>query len=349
MLLKRRMLRCLLSLFLCISFTACNITIDTNSTTTPQVQGTGVRGVQVFVEPDAGEIIITNAIQAAKKSILLEVYLLTDKTVMHSLEEATHRGLDVRVMLEEHPYGGGSVSPQQTLDMLKAAGVKAQGANPQYSLNHIKTMVIDGQIAYIMTCNLTLAALGKSKYQENREYGIIDANPKDVQDIQTILEADWNRITPAYTNPDLVVSPNNSRASLTGLIDGARKTLVIEAEIMQDTEIAQHLANAEKRGVQVQVILPKKQSTEATGDSNQDTQELAILKESSVSIHESTKLYMHAKMMIVDKQKAYVGSINFSAASMERNRELGIIVADSRVLNILQQKFQEDWKNSQVI
>ncbi len=350
---KRRFLMTLVALILCVFFTACDVNIHTNSNistnTTSQAPGTGVQGVQVFVEPDAGEIIITNAIHAAKKSILLEVYLLTDKNVIQSLEEAVRRGVDVRVMLEEHPYGGGSVSPQQTIDSLKAAGVKAQGANPQYSLSHIKTMVIDEQAAYIMTCNLTLAALSKSKYQKNREYGIIDTSTKDVQNIKTILEADWNRTTPQYNNPNLVVSPDNSRASLTGLIDGAQKTLVAEAEIMQDTQIAQHLASAEKRGVHVQIILPKTVSTDQPGENAQDLEELTLLRGSSVEIHESTKLYMHAKMMVADGQKAYVGSINFSQASMEHNRELGIIVSDSRVLSILQQKFQEDWKTSQAI
>jgi phosphatidylserine/phosphatidylglycerophosphate/cardiolipin synthase-like enzyme len=83
-----------------------------------------VQHVQVFVEPDAGDRVITNAIDNAKQSVWLEMYLLTDRSVIRALEEAAHRGLDVRVMLEAHPYGSGSASSTGTLDRLKAAGVQ---------------------------------------------------------------------------------------------------------------------------------------------------------------------------------------------------------------------------------
>src|SRR5450432_1045916 len=61
--------------------------------------GSGVQGVQVFVEPDAGDAVITSAIAGAKKTILLEMYLLTERKVISALEEAANRGVDVRVML----------------------------------------------------------------------------------------------------------------------------------------------------------------------------------------------------------------------------------------------------------
>jgi cardiolipin synthase len=351
---KQPFLPGLVALLLCSFFVACATGVGANDTLqiggdTSEVQGPGVRGVQVFVEPDAGTKVITNAIDNAKKSVLLEVYLLTNKDVLQALEEAAHRSLDVRVMLEEHPFGGGNVSPQQTIDRLNAAGVQAKGANPEYSLSHIKTMLVDSQTAYVMTSNLTNTALGVSKSQKNREYGIISNNPKDVLDIKTILEADWNRTKPQYNNPNLVVSPDNSRSMLTGLIDGATKTLAIEAEIMHDVEIAQHLATAAKRGVAVQIILPKKADSSETGEQAQDAEELALLKEGGVPVHESTGLYMHAKIIIADGQKAYVGSINFSRSSMENNRELGMLVADTAVLNVLQQTFKEDWGRSQSI
>src|SRR5579859_3579935 len=41
--------------------------------------GSGVQGVQVFVEPDDGEQVITDAIRSAQKSIWLEIYILSDQ------------------------------------------------------------------------------------------------------------------------------------------------------------------------------------------------------------------------------------------------------------------------------
>jgi phosphatidylserine/phosphatidylglycerophosphate/cardiolipin synthase-like enzyme len=56
---------------------------------------------------------------------------------------------------------------------------------------------------------------------------------------------------------------------------------------------------------------------------------------------------MHAKIIIVDGRIAFVGSENISAQSLDQNRELGIIVSDSSVLDKLQTTFQSDWAVSQ--
>jgi cardiolipin synthase A/B len=66
---------------LCLFLISCNISIGTPTSTSTSggcqsncSTGSGTQGVQVFVEPDAGEHPITNAIEAAKKSVWLEMY-----------------------------------------------------------------------------------------------------------------------------------------------------------------------------------------------------------------------------------------------------------------------------------
>ena len=56
---------------------------------------------------------------------------------------------------------------------------------------------------------------------------------------------------------------------------------------------------------------------------------------------------MHAKIIVVDGVKAFVGSENISTQSLDQNRELGIIVSDTTILNKLQSTFQTDWGVSQ--
>src|SRR5258708_36941752 len=58
---------------------------------------------------------------------------------------------------------------------------------------------------------------------------------------------------------------------------------------------------------------------------------------------------MHAKIIVVDGKKAFVGSENISAQSLDQNRELGIIVSDANVLSRLQTTFQKDWAISQSV
>jgi cardiolipin synthase len=157
--------------------------------------------------------------------------------------------------------------------------------------------------------------------------------------IAAIFMADWTHSTAQFNDPNLVVSPINSRNDFATLINSAHSTLLIEAEEMNDSAIEQALANAAQHGVQVEVILPT--ANISTGDSN--SQGIATIKQGGVQVREDPQLYMHAKIIIVDGRIAFVGSENISAQSLDQNRELGIIVSDSSVLNKLQITFQSDW------
>ncbi|HEU5378045.1 MAG TPA: phospholipase D-like domain-containing protein [Ktedonobacteraceae bacterium] len=276
--------------------------------------GTGANGLNVIVEPDAGPGPIVDAISRAKKSVWLEMYLLTNKSVINALEEDANNGLDVRVMLETHPYGGGSVSPQETLDKLKAAGVKAQASDPDFALTHEKGMIIDNSTAYIMTSNFTNAALGTSSSTKNREYDIVDTNSQDVQALAAIFQADWNHTTASFKDPNLVVSPVNARSDFNGLIASAKQTLLVTGEEMNDDGIEQDLVNAAQRGVRVEVILPAPDSS--SSDSN--SKGIATIKQGGVQVREDSQLYMHAKIMIIDGKEAFVGSQNISTQSLDQ-------------------------------
>lgn len=195
-------------LITCLFVTSCGLWPAQSRTTTgggmcpPSCPtGSGATNISVFVEPAAGTAPILNAIHSAQKSIYVEMYLLTEKHVISALEEAANRGIDVRVLLELHPYGSGAISPSETLAKLQAAGIQAKGSNPAYALTHAKSMLVDNTTAYILTSNFTAAALGTSNYTLNREYGIIDNNLQDVQALATIFQADWDRATPTWTAP----------------------------------------------------------------------------------------------------------------------------------------------------
>jgi len=343
---------CSALIFLSILLSGCNISIGTGGSgntgiTSSTCQGNctagpGVQGVQVFVEPDMGDQPITDAIHSAKKSIWLEMYILSDTNVIHALEDAANAGIDVRVMLEPHPFGASS--PTRVMDELQATGAKVETSDPAFALTHEKGMVIDSTTAYIMTSNFSRSGLGgysSSSNYNNREYDIIDNNTTDVTAVMAIFQADWNRTNAQFNDPNLVVSPVNSRGAFISLINSAHSTLLIEAEEMNDSMIEQAISAAAQRGVHVEVILPA-----PSGSSDSNSSGIATIKQSGVQVEEDPHLYMHAKIIVADGQKAFVGSENISTQSLDQNRELGIIVSDANVLNTLQQTFQKDWGDS---
>jgi phosphatidylserine/phosphatidylglycerophosphate/cardiolipin synthase-like enzyme len=297
--------------------------------------------VQVFVEPDAGEAPILHAIEYAAHTLSVEVYLLTDHTITRALEDAARRGVEVRVLLEAHPFGGGDVSAARTLEELNAAGVQAQPANPAYHYSHAKFLIVDGATLYVLTANLSRSALGGSSAQANREYGLIDTSA-DVAEAQAIFDADWRHApTPPLAVSRLVVSPVNARATLAALLAAAHTSLRVEDEEMYDTASEDALIAAAKRGVEVDVILP------APGDGFTDTANVARLLRGGVHVRYLVAPYMHAKLLVADGVVAFAGSENFSATSLDENRELGLIVADSRALATFVSVYAQDWSLAQ--
>ncbi|TMC34144.1 MAG: hypothetical protein E6J31_17530, partial [Chloroflexi bacterium] len=72
---------------LSILLAGCSINLPQSSNSSCQgncTTGPGVQGVHVFVEPDAGEHPVTDAINGAQKSVWLEMYILSDRNVIRA-------------------------------------------------------------------------------------------------------------------------------------------------------------------------------------------------------------------------------------------------------------------------
>jgi phosphatidylserine/phosphatidylglycerophosphate/cardiolipin synthase-like enzyme len=180
-------------------------------------------------------------------------------------------------------------------------------------------MVIDQSTAYIMTSNFTNAALGTGSYTKNREYDIVDTNAQDVQAVDAIFQADWNHTTASFNDANLVVSPVNARSDFTTLIGNAKQTLLVTAEEMNDSGVEQALVSAAQHGVKVEVILPAPSGS----SSNSTSSGIATIKQGGVTVREDAKLYMHAKIIIVDGKEAFVGSENISSQSLDQTSPPG--------------------------
>jgi cardiolipin synthase len=254
--------------------------------------------------------------------------LMTEREVIAALKDAVARGVSVRVMLEEDPYG--ELSNEALFRDLQAAGVRVKWDNPTFRLTHEKSIVVDERLALIMTLNQS-----RSAFTANREYGIIDTNPNHVAEIVEVFNADWERRRPTIGDPHLVWSPVNAREKVLTLIDGAAEDLDLEQLEMQDEEVEDHLIAAVQRGVRVRVVTSPDMEANEPG--------LERIAAGGVEVRYLIDPRVHAKVIIADGRRALVGSINISTASLDFNRELGIIVDDEVVLEALAFTFEKDW------
>lgn len=284
----------------------------------------------VFIEPGDGRAPILDEIASARKSIALEIYLATDEPILQALEEAQRRGVAVRVILEQHPFGGDGRQPE-IFARLGQAGIAVRWGNPVFRFTHIKAMTVDDAVLVVMNQNLTAAS-----FTGNREFGVVTTDPAAVRTAAAIFAADWERGAEPGPHP-LVVSPTNARASLLELVGSAGRTLDLYAEVLRDEELLAALQAAVERGVRVRLLV-------SPGPDNAAAR--AELAASGIHVGLVTNLYVHAKLIVADGARAYVGSQNLSATSLDLNRELGIVLDDPVSLARLERTFEIDFRSA---
>ena len=127
---------------------------------------------------------------------------------------------------------------------------------------------------------------------------------------------------------------------MVSLINNAQKSIEVYNEEMSDSAVISALEQAAKRGVIVEVVM--------TNSSDWKT-DFTNLTNSGVQVRtyaSSASLYIHAKMILTDGNKAFLGSENFSSSSLDDNRELGLTLTDSSVINSLGATFSQDWQGA---
>jgi phosphatidylserine/phosphatidylglycerophosphate/cardiolipin synthase-like enzyme len=295
----------------------------------------------LIVEPDDGRGLVLEALNAARKSIDLTIYELTDAQIMSALESAQARNVAVRVLYNWYSF---TARMQQTditpaVQKLTQAGIQCRPAPSTFEVTHEKAFVIDGATAIVMSFNLTSEYFGTT-----RDFGIITTAPAEVAEIDAVFQADWSgqAITPNVAS--LVWSPVNSSAKLTSLIASAQKTLDIYCEEADDPGTLGAMVTAAKRGVNVRFIAAV---LSAEGKINANARGVTTLQKGGVNAVCKTFLYIHAKMILADygtpNAQAYIGSENFSCVSLWKNRECGIIISEAAILGRLNTIYTSDW------
>jgi phosphatidylserine/phosphatidylglycerophosphate/cardiolipin synthase-like enzyme len=287
----------------------------------------GVRGLVVL--PEDGSNAILDEINRAQTSIDLYVYLLPSEQALSALSTAHDRGVAIRVILDRDPFGGGG-SNQDAYDRLSAAGIDVHWSSDQFAFSHIKTFVVDQRVALIMTLNLSWSALTR-----NREFAVVTTVPEDVAEVARLFQADWSG-SPYQPRGDIVTSPDNSRAVLGDLIDSAGATIEVYAEVIRDGDMRERLVEAARRGVHVRILVPSNPTEDALSLYRN-------LEKSGVEVRLLADAYSHAKAIVVDGSRAFVGSQNLTQGSLDRNRELGMILTDRPNLDRLHSVFESDW------
>jgi cardiolipin synthase A/B len=271
---------------------------------------------QLLVLPDDSMIPLLDALAAARQTIDIYVFTLSNPDILAALREAVARGVRVRAVVEPAPSDNAAAG-HAAMRALNEANVQVRPRPSYFDRVHAKSFVVDGAQALVSSINYL------EDWMHTRDHGILTTNPVVVQGILQTFAADW-AATPddSVPAPPLVLSPPNSRATLAGLINGAQTSLILEEEQITDDAMIDLLVARSNAGVTVQIV------SNALQTKNLKPLETLQARAPQAEVRYSTQLWLHTKLVIADERRMLVGSVNLTAASLDKRREVSMLVDD---------------------
>ena len=229
---------------------------------------------------------------------------------------------------------------------------------------HGKMILIDtDRMALVSTGNFNasnLCDLPADPSTCNRDYSYITRDTRITRVLHEIFEKDLvglrYDLASIVTKPEvasrLTVSPY-TREPLFAFLRGAKKRIQIQNQYLNaNSEIPDVLIAKAKEGVVVEVQLADVCSFGKPTESKAYESNLVFtaLETAGVKLRMFNKThkingkpgYMHAKAIVIDDAKAWVGSVNGSETSIDQNREFGLFFSHPDRVSALSKMMAED-------
>lgn len=303
---------------------------------------------KIFILPEEGRTPWLEAINHAERMIEMAAYKISDPEVLRALRNAAQRGVAIHIVVEPETYqhGGSSNAASPIAALTQIATVHT--LSKRFSQSHHKMIVIDEEWGLISTGNIdqeSFDGLPKKQIAAARDIAIPILDRDIIEEMLQVFRSDVKdvRISPHAT--PLVWGPDHQRSTFLKLFNQAKKTIDIYQQSVQDEGLVQAIAGAARTGVQVRVLMMPFPFG-MKNDPNIPNQNLMISAGANVGL--TNRYYMHAKVVIVDGKKMYVGSGNFYTPTLDQARELGIITENPDHIKRVQAVFESDWKSATI-
>ena len=276
---------------------------------------------------------LVEEIEKAQKKIWVEIYIFTEKRLRDAIIRAHKRGVEVQVLLENNPYMAPHLNDSHYKDF-QSAGIDVRWSNTKnYALNHAKLLFID-DIVYVATWNFSFAS-----FSANRDIFLRIVDDTIKNELERLFLYDFYHEPLGVIHPNIILSPDNSRDRLEFLISSATSSLEIYFPYIADSSLLENILQQAKKWIIIQAIF-------WIDAKNNTVWEIQSLRDAGVQVVFLKKPKLHAKSILVDKTTLYIGSINFSQYSIEKNREVGILLQDKNIIDSFLQVFKSDYEKS---
>ncbi len=275
--------------------------------------------MKLLVEPDAGVGPILVELKKARFTIDTTIFRFDLPEIETALQSAVARGVQVRALIAHTNSGGEKLLRKLELRLLDH-GITLARRDDDLVRYHGKMLVVDRAVLVVMLFNYTRLDTARS-----RSFAVVTRNARLVAEALRLFEADMTRQPYAPGLGTFVVSPENSRPVLADFIKGARRQLLIYDPKLSDRMMMRLLIERAKKGVEIRII----------GRAGKGGADLKVQKVQGMRLH--------ARVIIRDGRRAFLGSQSLRQIELDARREIGIIVDDATVLKNLVSVFESDW------
>ena len=278
--------------------------------------------MKLYTQPDDGITPLVQAIKRATKAVAIVIFRFDLKPLEQALTAAVTRGIPVRALIA-HTNRGGEMGLRKLEQRLLEGGITVARTGDDLIRYHGKILIVDDTL-FVLGFNYTRLDIERS-----RSFGVMVKDARLVKAAADLFESDATR--QAYTPNDhrLVVSPENAREALGTFITSARKSLAIYDMNVSDPRMLKLLEQRVRAGVEVRIIGGKvKKAPDGLG------------------LRKLVKLRLHARAMISDGTRLFIGSQSLRRMELDQRREVGIIATDARVARRMLEVFDMDWENA---
>ena len=264
--------------------------------------------------------------------IKLETYDFTNKFFKTRFQNLSNHWIPVQIILENNKYQQYQNTFRQLQDYFSWNNNIELRSDEQMWTSYVHAKVTLNEDAFrVQTANLT-----KSSFESNREHFFYSDDSDFHDSLEKLFNADWvgDDLSTLNLHPNLVVCPLNCREVIKTLLESAEKSIVIQTQYIVDDEILDILRKKSEE-VDMAIIV-------ADTDDNFDL----ISYFWPWVARALNSRYNHTKMILVDEKYLLLGSMNLSENSLNKNREIWIILMDTGHISQFEEWFKKDWDNS---
>lgn len=274
------------------------------------VRRAAVTGKETLIlDPPERKATLLRVIAGARRRLVLSLFRCDDFTVLDALAGALERGCEVEAILTKRAKGG-KKRLKKLWDALEEMGaIVTRYADPVVKY-HAKYLVADESTAIVTTLNPT-----RKCFSRTWDAVLVTEDASVVRGLLALFRADTTGTPLPSRRPisrRLIIGPERSRAEMRALIAGAKHSIRILDHKLSDPDLVGLLRERRNDGIIVSVI----------------------------GKHPMGAIEPHGKMMIIDEQRAVLGSTALSTLSLDFRREVSVVIHQPALVKQLNLAYQ---------